>query len=184
MQDVSEPAYCGLFNGRNPMTTKHHLSRVSRAIRQSPCGYGAECAVWTMHTLGIVAIVLIDSCTVPLVPFGRLPVEGVVVDGETGALLSGPSVLVRALSGGTEQARGAALAANGEFLALIPISTEGLSTDQLSITVTRGACDTTFLFDTREDVTFVDGGVFIGNIFRITESIRVPPCEANNATGL
>lgn len=150
---------------------------------RSRYGYGAERPVWTMHALAIVSIVLIDSCTVPLVPFGRLPVEGVVVDDETGAPLSGPSVLVRALSGGTEQARGAALAENGEFLALIPISTEGLATDQLSITVTRDTCDITFLFDTRENVTFVDGGAFIGNIFRIKDSIRVPPCEVNNANG-
>jgi len=99
----------------------------------------------------------------------------VLQDAETSELLSGPTVIVRALaSGGDERGRGAAVARNGDFLAIFPTFNESASIEELEVVVTRGNCETTVTLDVREDITVVDEGLLV---WHITDPILVPPCE-------
>lgn len=132
----------------------------------------------------IVGMVVLSGCTIPLAPFGRLPVEGTLLDAETREPVAGATIIVRALCCGMqierleELGRGAARASDGGFLALVPVPA-GSRTDHIEVAVTRDGCETVFLFDVDQDITFVDQGLVIRNVFRITDPILVPACAVN-----
>jgi len=114
---------------------------------------------------------------VPFDPPG-LPVEGTVVDEESGEPLSGVAVFVRTLSRGvTETGRGSAIVLDGGFqVKTFPLK-GSFPTDQIEVTITRGSCDTRCLFDKDNGFTVENLGLFAGEItFRITDPIRVPRC--------
>jgi len=111
-----------------------------------------------------------------------LPVEGTVVDAETGEPLSGVAVLVRTLADNLfETGRGSALAVNGGFqVRTFPIA--GASApDPLEVTITRDSCETQFVFEKDNGFTVENIGLFAGELtFRITDPIRVPPCAEDS----
>ncbi len=107
-----------------------------------------------------------------------LPVEGTVVDAETGEPLSGVAVLVRThCCGGEELGRGSALVKNGTlFVRTFPLSGSP-ATDYIEVTVTRGTCETRFMFEKDNGFIVVNFRLFNGELtFRITDPIRVPRC--------
>ena len=131
------------------------------------------------------AIVIVNGCTVPLVPFASLPVEGIVLDEISEDPLSGATVLVRALTlGGSELGRqSGGVLKNGQFGVGVPIPAESPRARQVEITVSRDDCESIFLFDVDQDITLVDeGGLFRSFSFRITDPILVPPCNAMEAS--
>jgi len=126
-----------------------------------------------------LAVVIVNGCTVPLVPFASLPVEGIVLDETSEDPLSGATVLVRALTlGGSELGRqSGGVLKDGEFGIGVPIPAESPRTRKLEVTVSRDDCETIYLFDVDEDITLVDqGGLFRSFSFRITDPILVPAC--------
>ena len=126
-----------------------------------------------------VLCVVLSQCPgcIPPDPPG-LPVEGTVVDVETGEPLSGVGALIRTLCcGDTEVGRGAALIENGElFVRTFPLA-GSFATERIETTITRGSCDTRFVFEKNVGFTVVNFRLFDGELtFRITDPIRVPPC--------
>jgi len=137
-------------------------------------------ACWRIrHALAstLFAALLCLGCTVPIGGFSAIPLEGTVVDEETGQPLAVGTVLVRALCcGADELGRQQGRVFQGAFSVPIPILAESPAPDEYEVTVSRGSCESVFLFDVSEDVTFVDLPFPRGFLFRVSDPIGVPQC--------